>query len=227
MAVGKCNECGGQVASSAKACPHCGAAVKKRVGVLGWLFALAVVAPIAYSIGGGIGKAPTATPVSSVQGSGDARPGLPNLPSQPKPKVSPWVAHEYTEAMTDKKVKVLKIRSNNTTSFDFPYSVSGGSGLTLSFRRAEGELDAYLQIDKGQMLCHRHDCRFSLRVGDGKVQQWTGLPSSTHDSDIMFVRDAAQLEAIAKQGGTIRIGIDFYKAGTRAFDFDLSKYPGM
>ncbi|MCG6540166.1 zinc ribbon domain-containing protein [Pseudomonas sp. KSR10] len=227
MAISKCKECGGQVASSAKACPHCGAKVKKKVGVLGWLFVLVVVLPIAYSIGSGMGKAPTTTPVTSTQASGEARPDLPNLPSQPKPEVSPWTLHEYTEAMTDKKAKVLRIRSKNTTNFEFPYNVSGGSGLTLSFRRVEGALDAYLQIDKGQMLCHRNDCRFSLRVGDGKVQQWTGLPSSTHDSDIMFVRDAAQLEAIVKKGGAIRVGIDFYRAGTRAFEFDLGKYPGM
>lgn len=51
MAVGKCKECGGQVASSAKACPHCGAKVQKKVGPLGWVFALVVVLPIAWIIG--------------------------------------------------------------------------------------------------------------------------------------------------------------------------------
>lgn len=38
MAVGKCKECGGQVSSSAKACPHCGAAPPKRTSVVTWLF---------------------------------------------------------------------------------------------------------------------------------------------------------------------------------------------
>ncbi|MAQ51806.1 MAG: zinc ribbon domain-containing protein, partial [Pseudomonas sp.] len=55
MAVGKCKECGGQVASSAKACPHCGAKVKKSVGILGWLFVLLVVLPIAWKFGTGMG----------------------------------------------------------------------------------------------------------------------------------------------------------------------------
>lgn len=51
MAVGKCKECGGQVASSAKACPHCGAKVPKKVGVLGWLVVLLVVLPLAWWVG--------------------------------------------------------------------------------------------------------------------------------------------------------------------------------
>lgn len=36
MAVKKCSDCGGNVSSSAKACPHCGAKVK-RLGLVGWL----------------------------------------------------------------------------------------------------------------------------------------------------------------------------------------------
>lgn len=227
MAISKCKECGGQVSGSAKACPHCGAKVKKKVGVLGWLFVLVVVAPIAYNIGSGMGKAPPISTNDHAAKADASSPGLPDLPTQPKHEKSAWVRHEYTEAMTDKKAIVLQIRSKNTTEFEFPYKVNGGSGLTLSFRRIEGALDAYLKIDKGQMLCHRSDCRFSLRAGDGKVQQWTGLPSSTHDRDIMFVRDAAQLEAIVKKGEKLRIGIEFYKAGTRAFEFDLGGYPGM
>lgn len=219
MAVSSCKDCGGQVSGTAKVCPHCGAKVKKKVGVLGWLFALAVVGPFAYSVGTDMGKAPPPVQVQA--------PALAVADLGAKPESAAWAIHEYTEAMTDKKAKVLQIRSKNVEHFEFPYSTPAGSGLTLSFRRIGTSLDAFFVIDKGQMLCHRSSCRFSLRVGDGKVQQWTGLPSSTHEKDMMFVRDAAQLEAIAKKGGSIRVGIDFYKAGTRAFEFDLTGYPGM
>lgn len=41
MALTKCKECGGQVSTTANACPHCGAKVPKQTGgcglVIGWL----------------------------------------------------------------------------------------------------------------------------------------------------------------------------------------------
>lgn len=49
MAVTKCRECGGKLASSAKTCPHCGGRVK-RIGVLGWLFLIFFVFPTVWAI---------------------------------------------------------------------------------------------------------------------------------------------------------------------------------
>lgn len=44
MAVTKCKECGGKLATSAKVCPHCGAR-EKRIGLLGWLVLIFIVFP--------------------------------------------------------------------------------------------------------------------------------------------------------------------------------------
>lgn len=49
MALIECKECGGPISSAAKACPKCGAAPPKRVGILGWLSVL-FVAYIAYKL---------------------------------------------------------------------------------------------------------------------------------------------------------------------------------
>ncbi|MCY1357699.1 hypothetical protein D9M69_442020 [compost metagenome] len=76
------------------------------------------------------------------------------------------------------------------------------------------------------MLCSSVNCNFNLRVGDGEVQTWTGLPTTTHDRDMMFVRDAKQLETIIKSGKPFRVGIEFYQAGERVFEFDPAGYPG-
>lgn len=221
MAVGKCKECGGQVSSSAKACPHCGAKVPKKVGVLGWLFAIFVVLPLAWQFGSSTDPAPTA--------SSRAVPTASSTPSDTTKSepVSPWRLHAYTDAMTDKAYYTLRTRSNNGADFEFPYKVRGGSYLSLVFRMKDGDLDAFMIIDKGQMQCRVTSCKFSLKVGDGPVQTWTGLRSTTHESDIMFVRDARQLEQIVRRGEPIRIGIEFFRAGTHAFDFDVTDYPGF
>jgi len=219
MAVGKCKECGGQVASSAKACPHCGAKVPKKVGVLGWLFVLFVVLPIAWSIGSGSNKVDEKVASS--------RPSAPAAPAESAPAAPRWVKGEFVDEMTDTITSTLSLKSNNSSVFEFPYRVRGGSFLHLTFRKSGDEFDAYFKIDKGQMLCGVVDCKFSLRIGEGAVQRWTGLRSSTHRSDLMFVRDARQLEQIVKRGERLRVGIEFYQAGTHVFEFDVKDYPGF
>lgn len=37
MALINCKECGKQVSTEAKACPHCGAKPPKKIGILGWI----------------------------------------------------------------------------------------------------------------------------------------------------------------------------------------------
>lgn len=217
MALGKCKECGNQVAKSAKSCPQCGAQQKRSVGLVGWLFVLIFVLPVAWTIGSGMSGSRTASTVSST---------APKASPTPKP-AELWARNEYADQMTDAKKVVLTLKSINASEFKFPYNKVGGSRLDLSFRRTGDELDAYLRIEKGQMQCSRLSCSFSLRVGDGDVQKWTGLPTSTNDSDMMFVRDAERLEKIVKSGQKIRIGIEFFRQGKRAFDFDTAGYPGF
>ncbi|WP_434064109.1 hypothetical protein [Pseudomonas aeruginosa] len=44
------------MSNKAKACPSCGAKVPKSVGVIGWLFVIFIVLPIAWQFGTGIGS---------------------------------------------------------------------------------------------------------------------------------------------------------------------------
>lgn len=217
MALIKCKECGAQVSNKAKACPSCGAKVPKSVGVIGWLFVIFIVLPIAWQFGTGIGS------------SGDAAQSRSNSPQRAttSPTKSPWERHEYKDPMSDEVTRMLTLQSKTSTLFDFPYRVAGGSYLNLTFRKKDKDLDAFLKITKGQMQCGYRDCGFVLRVGEGKAQKWTGVRSSTNDSDLMFVRDAKQLEAIVKSGKPFRIAIEFFQAGERVFEFDPAGYPGL
>ena len=226
MAVVKCKECSGQVSTTAKACPHCGAKQPKKVGVLGWLFVLLFVLPFAWTVGKNMGES-TSRPASN----STSAPSTVERPAASMPAVkverNKWEISEFNDAMSGSTTKVVSLRSTNSAKFEFPYAVRGGSFLRLVFRKKSAEIDSYVAIDKGQMLCSYSDCSFQLKVGDGAVQVWTGLNSSTHDSDMMFVRDAKQLENIIKKGGPIKIGIPFYNAGVQVFEFDASGYPGL
>ncbi|CAE6906866.1 conserved protein of unknown function [Pseudomonas marincola] len=218
MALIKCRECGGQISSKASACPGCGAKPKKSVGVIGWIFVIFIVLPVAWSIGTGVGKNNSENLAKS--------PAL-SVDVADKPKPLKWSKSEFKDAMTDQVTTVVSAKSTNNTVFEFPYNKAGGSRLTLSFRGKGSDFDAYFRIDEGQMQCSYRDCRFSIRVSDGPVQKWTGLQSTTNDSDLMFVRDAKQLEKIVKSGKPFRVGIEFYKAGERVFEFEPDGYPGI
>ncbi|WP_151888078.1 zinc ribbon domain-containing protein [Pseudomonas aeruginosa] len=83
MALIKCKECGAQVSNKAKACPSCGAKVPKSVGVIGWLFVIFIVLPIAWQFGTGIGS------------SGDAAQSRPSSSQSAATSTtkSPWERH--------------------------------------------------------------------------------------------------------------------------------------
>ncbi len=219
MALIKCKECGGQVAKSAKSCPSCGAKLPKKVGVLGWAFALIVVLPIAWSIGSGTS---TTSPIDQPR-----NPSSSTQDQQPAGHVTGWKDKSYTDSMTEEQVKMVSIRSINTTAFEFPYNQRGGSGLELYLRRKSGRLEAFMIIDKGQMVCGVTNCQFQLKIADQAPQSWTGNRAASGMTDTMFIRDAGQIESIIKSGQPLRIGIDFYRSGIRTFDFETDGYPGI
>lgn len=228
MSLKKCKDCGGVVSSNAKACPTCGAKVTKSVGILGWLFVIFIVLPIAWNFGKGMG---VATDVVAKQEAGKASTAktdqvspVAEKPVSDKPS---WSVRTSKDAMTDIESTHIMLRSVNSAAFDFPYRVPGGSYLTMTVRKKPGDMDVIFRIDKGQMLCSSLECKFTLRIDDKPVQTWTGVPSATHSSELMFVRDAVAFERLILNGGKIRVGIEFYKEGTRVFEFDPEGYPGQ
>ncbi|MCK5864701.1 hypothetical protein [Marinobacter adhaerens] len=225
MAVKECKDCGGKVSKSAKACPHCGSKQPKSIGIVGWLFLIFVVLPIAWNIGSAIDGGDLPSEIGKNQDV-SSEPKA-SEEADPKPEPEPeteWNYYSFTDDMTGEEVSVATLKSDNSVRFEFPYNKAGGSSLSLSFRKRNGKLDAYLRIERGQMMCGYSSCNFLLKIGEGSVQEWTGLRSSTGESDIMFVRDASQLSKIVEQGKPIKIGIDFYRSGSKTFQFSPRNY---
>lgn len=211
MALGKCKECGGQVSSNAKACPSCGAKVKKKAGVLAWLFVIFIVLPIAWQYGSSLNEAQSGVVASPA----------------PAAVAPTWERTESADPMTDAKTVVYTATSKNAAIFERPYAKPGGSKLFMSIRRRGEKLDAYLLIEKGQMLCSSIECDFNLRIGSSEVQRWKGSQSSTRDSDIMFISNPQEFEAAVRRGEPMRIGIKFFRQGEHVFEFETAGYPAQ
>ncbi|ENX22472.1 hypothetical protein F892_01714 [Acinetobacter vivianii] len=67
MALINCKECGVQVSTQAKACPNCGAKVKKPTSIFTWIILVIVVFGIFAAIGGGDKSGGTSSGSSEVQ----------------------------------------------------------------------------------------------------------------------------------------------------------------
>lgn len=59
MSLIACKECGKQVSDDAANCPHCGASVPKKTGLLGWIGAIALTGVVLNAVFHGQGSAPT------------------------------------------------------------------------------------------------------------------------------------------------------------------------
>lgn len=82
MAIKKCKECGKEVSSQAKQCPHCGAPQPKSVGIGGILLALFVGYIIYAAMSGGGGSGSTSAATSSTSTYSAPEPQTPPLEVQ-------------------------------------------------------------------------------------------------------------------------------------------------
>jgi hypothetical protein len=226
MALTKCKECGNQISQKAESCPNCGAPVKRQS--IGCASAIGVILLLVFA--GSMLRESLAPSPSTKESSAPTKSNpITEAPtkteiSQPKEPKSDWYYDSRIDKMSEKKTSYAILTSEDSTYFDFPYKRTGGSYLSIVFRKGPDGFDAYLKIDEGQMLCSYSDCKFRLKIGDQEPQTWTGLRSTTHNSDLMFIRDARQFEKIVKSGNPLKIGINFHRAGERVFTFKTEAY---
>ncbi|MDV2687636.1 hypothetical protein RYX56_25130, partial [Alkalihalophilus lindianensis] len=73
--------------------------------------------------------------------------------------------------------KYASVVSENELDFEFPYG--RGNSTTLTIRR-DGELDAFLVIEKGQFLCNgfSDSSYVSVKFDDGPIQRFNCTDTS-------------------------------------------------
>lgn len=101
MAITKCKECGAQISTKAQSCPSCGAKIKKRMGIIGWAFAIIALLAIARC----------ATDVTSRK-----------APPPPPPKSAEQLEREHKQELAFQLdlalVKMLRSTLKNPASFE-------------------------------------------------------------------------------------------------------------
>lgn len=224
MALVKCKECGNQISKSAKACPACGAPVKKGVGLIGWIFVLVIVLPIAWNYGSSMGKpesAVTSPAKPSAPAQASATPATPTTPVEPVAEKPDWHYGETQDSMTEEPMRYAVFDSPTRAFFDFPYEVKGGSTLSVIIRKS-GRLgeDVLFKIDKGHVVCHRSSCEVAMKIGDGPVKTVQGVPAQAGNTTTIFLASPADLKPALMAGRPFKVEVQFYKSGTKTFAFE-------
>lgn len=137
-----------------------------------------------------------------------------------------WHVNTTTDSMTDKSVVVANVRSQNDVVFDFPYE--GGSFLVMNIRKRDGKMDVYFKISKGQFVCNEYQGtnNVMIRFDDNEAKNYTTVESSTHDSDILFIKNQSAIKEIYNKclsATTIKVKVNFYSEGSRIFEFRVDK----
>lgn len=130
MAIIKCHECGNQVSTEAKACPSCGAKVRKPAGIFGWAFAGSVILLVVMC------SQQTSTTPAAAKAT--------RTPEQVK-------AEEEEERLFQAdvvKVKLLKAALKNPASFELVTAARMDSGTLCVVYRGTNSFNAIITEQK-------------------------------------------------------------------------------
>lgn len=173
MAIKKCKECGKEVSSQAKQCPHCGAPQPKSVGLGGIILVLFVGYIIYSAVGGGSTSAPTGSAATP-----------PAAPEPPPLELQSWrcdkehgyvfVKGEVKNVSSNKLENVMAVGEFRTKSGELvksedalidynpimpgqtsPFSAGGTdnpqiNGCQIAFKYLMGGTVAYVERKKGK-----------------------------------------------------------------------------
>lgn len=131
--------------------------------------------------------------------------------------VHKWQYDEFEDEMTSEKAFVAKIQSSDIAHFEFPYQ--GGSTLTLNIRKNGKELDAYIQISKGQINTDYQNPTVTFRFDEEPPVEFEVVETTDNDNTMRFIVKAPKLIEKLSKCTTFKIKCEFYTEGSHVFNF--------
>jgi hypothetical protein len=220
MALIKCKECGQQMSSSAKACPHCG---KQRPSATktgcAWIIVL-FGATIIWGIWKGSSE-PSSTPPPPSALAVTSQPSEPSPQQKPPQPRESWGYLSSPDSMTGKSIRSAWAKSQNTVDFSFPYTGVQHAMLTLRKHPRFGT-DAIFSIERGQFGCGIDGCSILVRFDDGSAERYTGNEPDDHGTTEVFISPAARFITHLRKAKVVRVESSFYQEGHQVFTFDVT-----
>ncbi len=204
----KCRECGKDMSSRAKVCPHCGAARPRRVLriLMGTLLAL-----VALSIWVSVLAPEPPRPSGATE-------AAPSEPSAELPQPPGWDYERHADKMRGGETLLAHVRSVNTLQLGFPYHGINFGHLQVRQSPQYG-LDVILSIDKGQFVCPVDGCAVLVRFDDKPATRMAVVEPADHDSKVLFLSAPKRFIEGARTARTIRVQATIYQEGDQQLEF--------
>ena len=219
MALIKCRECGAQVSSEAKKCPHCGAVPQKRMRLgtkilLGFGAILIIGTMAGHSSGGA---------TSATNDSGGTAPATPaevaSLQAAALADGPRWSYEDGADKMRGTHWASATVDATEKLDFSFPYN--GGSTPSLEVRQRGKHVDVILLVSKGQFLCRVDGCSVEVKFDDGGVARYYAGEADDGETNLIFIEGAPEFVTKLKKAKTVTIEAQFFQEGNRQMTFPV------
>ena len=135
-----------------------------------------------------------------------------------------WAYAGYTDNATGKYTKTASLTSKNSMNFGFPYSGTQYGRFTIRNHPRFG-VDAFLRIEKGQLLCNSYsNTNVLVRFDNGPATRYSCNGAADHSSEIAFINNVAGLETGMKTATKMYITVSVYQEGSRTWEFSVKGY---
>lgn len=230
MALKPCKECGREISTEAKTCPHCGKQWPTgkptspfAIGCLG-LLGLAVVGSLMSTGGSSSNTSAGSTPSPALASTASTDPTPGSLPSAPPPVGSQWSYSHDTDEMSGKVTHSAQVQSDNSVEFGFPYQGSQHGRLLIRRHPRFGH-DVIFSIERGQLLCPSYEgCTVLVRFDEDEAQHFDATGAADHSTETLFIQNYDRFVARLRKAKRVRISPQVYQQGNVVFTFDVSGF---
>lgn len=120
-------------------------------------------------------------------------------------------------------VLVASVSSSNTLTFGSPYDGDQRGTLVVTRGELEGQVSAWLTIERGQFACHQR-CTVNVRFDDGPQERWKVAMPEDYSSDKRTIRSAAAFVDRLSDADQVRIEATFYQEGAQVLRFPVAHF---
>ena len=135
-----------------------------------------------------------------------------------------WSYNTYTDDATGRPSKTASLTSENSMEFASPYTGIQYGRFTVRNHPRYG-VDAYLSIDKGQLLCNSYqNTNVLVRFDNGSASTYACGEPADYSNDVVFIRGVGRLEERMRTAQKMYITVSVYDEGSRTWEFDVKGY---
>jgi hypothetical protein len=135
--------------------------------------------------------------------------------------ISGWIYEEKPDKMTSGTSYYAAVRANTLLFFKSPYD--GGSIATLVLRNKSGITNAYVTVDKGQMLTRSYESSSHRVRFDDRPAEWYRFSApSSGSTTLAFIGTSYDFIEKAKKSKKVLIELEFYQEGLMQMEFNIS-----